>query len=91
MTLNITPPPSTSYAFAGISSPPTNIRAGLQTLTSKKQGVEDTAGIQINFSANYNSNITDRLAKSMVSTLLGKIKPNSSIHLLETQKAESLL
>jgi hypothetical protein len=91
MTLNITPPPSTAYAFSGISSPLTNIRSGLQTLTAKKQSVEDTAGIRTNFSANYNSNMTDHLAKGMVSTLLDKIKPNSSIHLLDTQKAESLL
>lgn len=91
MTLNITPPTSTTHAFPGTSSPLTNIRSGLQNLTSKKQSVEDYVGIRINFSANYNSNMTDRLAKGMVSTLLDKIKPNSSIHLLDTMKANSLL
>jgi len=91
MTLNITPPPSTAHAFPGISSPLTNIRSGLHTLTSKKHSTEDYAGIRINFSANFNSSMTDQLANGMVSTLLDKIKPNSSIHLLDTQKAESLL
>ena len=69
----------------------TRLRSGLESLKFKNQSQADNSGLKVNFSSNYNSNLTEYFAGGNLSSLMQGLKADKSIHKIDPLRAHALV
>ena len=88
MSLNIIP----NNTLTSISNQQAlNLRSGYENLRSNRSTQIESSGIKVDFSANYNSNLTAYFATGSISNLIKGLKVDRNVHALDPHRTHALV